>query len=105
MAKATIQSMAKLAKERIKSGYWQEIKQKSLIRDKSMQKFDKNMYELVASIVESEEIVTNPLDKLMDKDYFNSLDQKGKSRYVLQLSTKYLEMIDIYKKNNATKIV
>lgn len=99
MKSATIQSMAKQAKERIKSGYWAKVKNKKLEKIKESKQFDSEMYEIVASIIESEEIVTNPIAKLMNKEYYATLSEEAKTRYVLELSGKYLNMCEIYEKN------
>lgn len=99
MKSATIQSMAKQAKARIKSGYWTKVKNNKLEQIKQSSKFDSEMYEIVASIIESDEVVTNPIAKLMKVEYYNSLSEEGKTRYVLELSRKYLEMCEVYEKN------
>ena len=95
----TLQQLAKQAKNRIKSGYYNREK-------RSNQNFSTNprsaeMYEIVASIMDSEEVVINPLEKVMDKEYYNSLDDMARSRYILELSKQYIEMTNKY--NNIKK--
>lgn len=95
----TLQQLAKQAKNRIKSGYYNREKRNN-------QNFNTNprsaeMYEIVASIMDSEEVVINPLEKVMDKEYYNSLDDMARSRYILELSKQYIEMTNKY--NNIKK--
>ena len=58
------------------------------------------MYEVVASIIESDEVVINPITKLMDEGYYKSLSDDGKNRYVLELANKYLKLCREYERRN-----
>ena len=95
----TIQQLAKLAKNRIKSGYWKQ-ECNSLTSDVYTidSESDKAMYEIVASILDSDEVITNPLNKLIDKDYYETLSEEAKSRYMLDLSRQYVRMTERYAK-------
>ena len=93
----TIQQLAKLAKNRIKSGYWkQECNSVNTYCSDMDTDTDKAMYEIVTSIIESDEVVTNPLSKLINKDYYDSLSDEAKSRYMLDLSRQYVKMTERY---------
>ena len=95
----TIQQLARLAKGRIKTGYWQQECNLMTSVDGGIDtESDKAMYEIVASIMESDEIITNPLSKLVDKDLYNSLSDEAKSRYMLELSRQYVRMAERYSK-------
>lgn len=98
-----IQNVAKMAKARIKCGYWSQVKNEKLAIIKEIEQVDSEMYEIVASIIESEEIVTNPISKLMDERYYNSLSDEGKNRYILELANKYLKLCKEYEKRNRYK--
>lgn len=92
--KETLQQMAKLAKQRIKMGYHYE---EALCSMMSMNNnSEEEMYHIVKSMLEEDELVTNPIAKLMDKDYYESLDEQGKSRYILELSNVYLRLRSRY---------
>ncbi len=105
MNKDSLQSMAKLAKQRIKSGYWTQVKKEKQAVVQENEQIDNEMYEVVASIIESEEIIINPISKLMDEAYYNSLSEDGKNRYVLDLANKYLRLCHEYERRNRKKSV
>ncbi len=102
--KEDIQSVAKMAKERIKCGYWSQVKTEKLAIIQEIEQVDNEMYEVVASIIESDEIVLNPLTKLMDNSYYNSLSEDGKNRYILELANKYVKLCKEYEKRNKTSV-
>ena len=95
--KNSIQSVAKEAKTRIKSGYWSQVK---IAIMQEIEQVDNEMYEVVASIIESDEVVINPITKLMDEGYYKSLSDDGKNRYVLELANKYLKLCREYERRN-----
>ena len=98
--KDDIQSVAKMAKARIKCGYWSQVKNEKLSIVKEIEQVDNEMYEVVASIMQSDEVVINPLAKLMDIDYYNSLTEDGKNRYILELANKYVKLCREYERRN-----
>ena len=65
-----------------------------------IEQVDNEMYEVVASIIESDEVVLNPISKLMDENYYKSLSDDGKNRYVLELANKYLKLCREYERRN-----
>lgn len=112
-----LKNLARLAKARLKSGYWIDRKEKLkvcleasggnvLVADEVKQYFsvakkvkknfteteerEKELYPIVCDIIESNDGL-NPLGRLIDRNYYESLDFAEKQRYVLELS-------DIYKK-------
>ncbi len=98
--KDDIQSVAKMAKARIKCGYWSQVKNEKLSIVKEIEQIDNEMYEVVASIMQSDEVVINPLAKLMDIEYYNSLTEDGKNRYILELANKYVKLCQEYERRN-----
>lgn len=95
-----IQNVAKMAKARIKCGYWNQIKKEKLAIIQEIEQVDNEMYEIVASIIESDEIVINPISKLMDEKYYAGLSDEGKNRYVLELANKYLKLCKEYERRH-----
>lgn len=48
--------------------------------------------DIVRNIKESEKFVVDPMRRMMDKNYYDRLDEDGKSRYILELSKIYCEL-------------
>lgn len=82
-----IQNFAKQAKSRMKSGYWNGY---SEAKKSAEDKIIEVMYNKVCDMMESREIITNPIGRLMDMDYLSTLDEDKKSLYVLQVSRLYV---------------
>lgn len=105
-----------LAKQRLKMGYWDSIKQESAstetdvvgtksafglhMRNNIVAQMpsaeDERMYKKVCDILDSSEVTTNPIGQLIERDVYESLDSSGKQRYVLELSDKFRELRDRY---------
>lgn len=52
-----------------------------------------NIAKITNEIIASNDCILNPLDQLIvDKNEFNSLDEIGKQRYMLQLSSIYIDI-------------
>lgn len=98
----SIQSVAKMAKARIKCGYWAQVKNEKMAIIQEIEQVDSEMYDQVASIIESNEIVINPIAKLMDEQYYQSLSEDGKNRYILELANKYLKLCREYESRHKT---
>lgn len=121
-SKSELKMMARLAKARLKSGYWVDRKEKlkaclaacggnALAVDEVKQYFvaskvyqrkmteeecrEKALYPVVCDIIESGEGL-NPLGRLIDRNYYESLDYPGKQRYVLELSELYKKLASKY---------
>lgn len=118
----SIKELAKEAKERIKSGYWQKSKEdleKSLklaknngINESKVVEFyrekvksdilknDENdaFYLKVKEILDKYGEVSDMLGRLADKDYVSTLPYEQRQRYFLDLSAKYREALIKYKK-------
>lgn len=114
----TIKQIANDAKNRLKSGYWEELyknreedikcaKAKGVTEDfvcgiyKTRHETAKRallrseLYPTVYDIVVMEEdgkTVLNPIGRLLDHNVYDVLDEVGKQRYILELSRIYLEL-------------
>lgn len=102
-----LKKMAKAAKSRMKSGFWNRVKEqrnsvpesermsyasyvkRELARERKPDAGEEEFTRKVAELVNSGEVVVNPIGRLMDKDYYESLDYAAKQRYILELTDKY----------------
>ena len=109
-----------LAKQRLKMGYWESLKQEkeqnelggnaiTFAADR-IAKYklnaeiavsrapaqDDKMYRKVCDILDSDEVATNPIGQLIDRDVYDALDAAAKQRYVLELSDKFRELKERY---------
>lgn len=114
----TIKQIANDAKNRMKSGYWEEL-YKSRDEDIKCAKakgvneefvhgiyktrhetakrvlLRSELYPVVYDIVVAEKdgaTIIDPIGRLLDHAVFDSLDDSGRERYVLDLSVAYLEL-------------
>ncbi|MDE7083445.1 MAG: hypothetical protein K2O89_07075 [Clostridia bacterium] len=123
-----LKHMARAAKNRLKSNYWadckenieknaseakikgiSEIKAKSSFKSrvKSEIKGEKqdDFYKKVKEMLEAEGEVSDALGRLTDKDYYAKLSYEEKQRYNLELSSKYLNALQRYKKEKEAGII
>ena len=128
-----LKKRALLAKQRMKMGYWQQMMQERenllsragetdkaqiIVSEVQRAKYerdtniiigspragkDEELYVKVCRILDSDEITTNPIGQLMDKQEYDLLDEFGKQRYILQLSGKYRELKERYYKERIGK--
>jgi hypothetical protein len=111
------------ARSRLKSGYWTAVKSereaeiskaesegrdaeriKEYYRNKFEQDFIKKdiiddeeaFYNKVVDILNSDELITNPIARLIDEKLFDSMDTASRQRYVLTVSDKYQKMCERY---------
>lgn len=111
-----LKKRAWLAKQRLKMGYWQSVKDgdvaiASTVRpetryDKSVaaaQARDEKMYRRVCAILDSDEVTSNPIGQLIDNEIYSKLDPAGKQRYILELSNKFRELQERYYREKAAK--
>lgn len=96
MKNNTIQSLAKQAKLRIQRGYNPD-KAPTDIVESQLKTDEQSMYLKVVEMMKSEEIIVNPISRLMDDEYFATLSEEGKGRYVLELAKLYVELKNRYK--------
>ena len=116
-----IKEMARAAKQRLKNNFWEECKRdldnntfrareqglnegkvKSTLRGKvtSEIKGEKQdgFYLKVKELLDKEGEVSDAIGRLTDREYYDSLSYEDKQRYTLQLSGKYLQALEKYRK-------
>ena len=112
--------LAKEAKQRLKSGFWQKHKEE-VIKSADCARQDglsetvvlsyyqsvdlptrktkvekQTFYEKVCAILNEKGQVGNILALLVDHDEFDDLSYERKQKYMLELSTRYLDALDRY---------
>lgn len=121
-----LKKKALLAKQRLKMGYWERIQNEkefmlnsvgdtddgrhvvsSLQREKlqrenlkvtNLDEFSREeyLYKKVSAILDEDENVSNPIGLMMEKDYYDTLDDGGRQRYVWQLSDAFRRLSERY---------
>ncbi len=122
---STFKEYAKRAKERMKSGFWENAKQ-NLEHEKSVaatlglnqrqvceeqhQRLQRQIYDYdgfceqeefyakVVAILTSDEVVSNPIMRLADQEYMQTLSPKDKQVYISKLAAKYREAVEKYRR-------
>lgn len=96
MSSKDLKLRANEAKKRLASGYFQKnecIINKQVYHTSGVDYLDEErMYKIVMEIVDSDEVVINPLGRLMNKEYFESLDYASRQRYIFKLSEIYIKL-------------
>lgn len=102
MSNSTLREIAKQAKARLKSGnyYANQSKRYTELNDCS-RLIDINK---VIEIVESDEIIDNPIQRLIDKKYYESLTDISKQRYILNVAESYLKLKKMYLNSKSKQI-
>lgn len=59
---------------------------------------DDILYEKVVEMLSSDEIVLNPIKRLINEEEYASLDESNKQLYILNLTTKYNQFKERYNK-------
>ena len=111
---------ARLAKRRIKSGFWKECKEnfsekkekareqglneskagrffKTQVEAKIEGKKEDEFYLRVKEMLLSEGEVSDAIGRLTDKEYYETLSYEEKQRYTLTLSEKYLRALEKFR--------
>lgn len=130
-----LKKRALLAKQRLKLGYWEQLKaeREQLLKsagdtnsaarkvsELQRAKFsrdmnsvvgaqdttkDEQLYLKVCEMLDSEEDVMNPIGRLMDRARYDSLDDGARQRYILELSKKFNELKERYYQERPGKSV
>lgn len=112
-----------LAKQRLKMGYWDSVKarddgqvqpfdaekvqpvrvmsRESEVAAIALSAADEKMYKKVCDMLGGSEVTLNPIGQLIERDVYDGLDPVGKQRYILELSDKFRELQDRYRRENA----
>ena len=119
----TLREEARLAKNRIKSGFWKECEEEfsekkekarehGLNESKASRFFktqveaqiegrkEDEFYLKVKTMLLSEGEVSDAIGRLTDREYYDSLSYEEKQRYTLSLSEKYLRALERFRREN-----
>ena len=119
--KRTLREEARLAKLRIKSGFWHDCKEdmdkqlalareqgvneskagmffKTQVSDKIAGKKEDAFYLKVKSMLLTDGEVSDAIGRLTDKEYYATLSYEEKQRYTLSLSERYLRALERFKR-------
>ncbi len=66
---------------------------------------EQELYERVCKMLDSDQIIINPIKELMDHKYYNSLSIEGRQKYISDLSEKYKEYKLRYEREHELKNV
>lgn len=117
----TFREEARLAKSRIKSGFWLKCKEdmdkrlelarlqgvneskaglyfKTQVSEEIAGKKEDEFYVKVKQMLMSEGEVSDAIGRLTDKEYYETLSYEEKQRYTLSLSEKYLRALERFKR-------
>jgi len=61
---------------------------------------EQELYEKVCRLLESDEVVINPIKELVDYKYYNTLTIEAKQKYIFDLSEKYKTLKLRYEKEH-----
>lgn len=115
MANSLFKAYAKQAKKRLKEGFWSDVKnqrnyfelvaatnggsadfavnrQKQALKNQLYNRehsAEEEFYRRVCGILSGDEVVTNPIARLMDSEAAAQMSPQQKNTYMLQLSAKY----------------
>lgn len=120
---STFKEYAKRAKERMKNGFWENAKQdlqhekevaatlglnERQVSREQYQKLQKQIYNYdgfcedeeffakVSVILSGNEVVSNPIMRLADQKYMETLSPKEKQAYIAKLAAKYRAAVERY---------
>ena len=121
-----LKKRALIAKQRMRMGYWQSMSEerekalaqagqgyvsRHLVRGNMHAKFERDnnivlggngaerdeaLYQKVCLIMNSDEEVINPIGMLLEHEVYDTMDEIGKQRYILELSKKFRELRERY---------
>lgn len=130
-----LKKKALLAKQRLKMGYWDNLRREKekmietsgntsdaqklaneyahakIVRDVNIvvsrrsEEADEKLYRKVCEILDNDEVIMNPIGQLVDKTEYDRLDDNGKQRYILELSSKFREFQERYNRERKGKII
>ena len=120
---STFKEYAKRAKERMKNGFWEQAKQNiqtekqvaatlglntRQVGEEERRKLQRQIYDYdgfceeqefyakVEEMLNSNEIVSNPIMRLADHDYMSKLSPAERQSYISKIATKYREAVEKY---------
>ena len=122
MANSLFKAYAKQAKKRLKEGFWSDVKnqrnyfelvaatnggsadfavnrQQQALKNQLYNRehsAEEDVYRRVCGILSGDEVVTNPIARLMDSEAAAQMSPQQKNTYMLQLSAKYQRAVERY---------
>ncbi len=129
-AKSPFKTYAKEAKERLRTGFWEKKQQRwnqmeeqarergasaetlvaeeraelaVMLYNRKKYESDKRFYKKVCDILESTEIVTNPISLLCQYEGVDELPSDKRAIKTLEISEKYQQMVRKYEKEHCTQ--
>lgn len=122
MANSLFKAYAKQAKKRLKEGFWSDVKnqrnyyelvaatnggsadfavnrQKQALKSQLYNRehtAEEEFYKRVCCILSGDEVVTNPIARLMDREAAEHMSPQQRNTYMLQLSAKYQRAVERY---------
>ena len=126
----TLKQYAQEAKARLKSGFWEQVKEQ---RDYDVQNAirqgkspdvvykeyrevltrkifenkndeDEILYQKVCELLSQNQVITNPIGLLADEEKMKDMTPQAKQNYIFQLSAKFKEMKERYHKESQLSI-
>ncbi len=91
---STLKELAKEAKKRMINNEYSHIGHDA-IKPKEEERYytDKSIEAIVMEIAASEDIVVNPIGRLVDQKYYQALTDVERERYILNLAEKYQNIL------------
>ncbi len=129
--KSDLRKRASIAKRRMKEGYWQNVSDEKerrlnesevgygfeyLFKDFQLVRLERDerlmfgdgdvleeeaFYQKVCEILEGNELVIDPIGKLIDRKEYERLDELNRQKYILEISKKFREMKERYDKEKS----
>jgi len=119
---ATLKDYAKEAKARMKSGFWEEVKEqrqrdvkraaeqgkstdvvfkeyREILTRKIFEtesKEDEILYARICELLSQNKVIINPIGLLADKEKMKQMSESAKQQYIFELSAKFKQMKERY---------
>ena len=125
----SIKAVAKKAKHRLISGYWDKLREereeyiknnaseneqkirelyaRRLMRDiyaDASNEQDNELYRKVCKLLNQNTFTLNPISQLIDHNEYDTMDKTARQNYIIKLTDKYNEMRERYEKERQTKL-
>ena len=84
-----------VSESNVKSYYKNRVLRDFFVRRERIER-EERLYKKVIEIMNADEIVYDPLARLVEHEYYDVLDDDNKLAYILNLSSKYLKLRERY---------
>ena len=122
---STFKEYAKRAKERMKNGFWEQAKlniateqqvaatlglNTRKVGEEEKRKLERQIYDYdgfceeqefyakVEEMLNSDELISNPIMRLADQEYMERLSPSERQSYISKIATKYREAVEKYRR-------